>query len=382
MLGDLGAEVIKIEYPVEGDPERGYTRLEGSRIMDPDRPAGILFHITNRNKKGITLDLTKEEGKQILYRLVEKSDVFLQNFRPGVAARLGADYQTLKKFNPKLIYMNVSGYGPKGPESHLRGQDYIGLARSGFLSAVHSGDDELPHVTGAIADHMTCTTAAYGILAALLARERMGIGQEIHTSLFGSMLGLQAVRIGQTLMMGREPAPRRRREMLNPIYNHYRCADGKWIALAVLASDRVWPDVCKALGMEEMEKDPRFDSTEKRAENCRELIETLDRTFATKPRDEWLQLLRQYRRIICSPVLDPLDLVEDPQTLENDYIVELDDYELGRIKQVGCPVTFTETPAQVQSPSPMFGQHTEDVLLGIGGYTWEDIARFRESGVI
>ncbi len=382
MLGDLGAEVIKIEQPEVGDPERGYTRLEGSRIMDPDRPIGLLFHITNRNKKGITLDLTKEEGKQILYRLVEKSDVFLQNFRPGVTARLGADYQTLKKFNPKLIYVNVSGYGPKGPESSLRGQDYIGLARSGFLSAVHSGDDELPHVTGAIADHMTCTTTAYGILAALVARERMGIGQEIHTSLFGSMLGLQSVRIGQTLMMGREPAPRRRREMLNPIYNHYRCADDKWIALAVLATDRVWPDVCKALAMEELEKDPRFDSTEKRAENCRELIEILDRTFATKPRDEWLVLLRQYRRIICSPILDPLDLVDDPQTMENDYIVELEDHELGRIKQVGCPVTFSETPAQVQSPSPMFGQHTEDVLMEIGGYTWEDIAHFRESGAI
>lgn len=382
MLGDLGAEVIKIEQPVVGDPERGYTRLEGARIMSSDVPEGLLFHITNRNKKSITLDMTKDQGKEILYRLVEKSDVFLQNFRPGVAGRLGADYATLKKYNPKIIYASVSGYGPRGPESSLRGQDYIGLARSGFLSAVSSGDDELPHVTGAIADQMTCTMAAYGILAALVARERLGIGQEIHASLFGSMLGLQSVRISQALMTGKEPPHRRRREMLNPIYNHYRCSDDKWMALAILASDRVWPDVCKALGLEELENDPRFLNTEKRAENHRELIDILDRVFATKPRDEWFKILRQYRRIICAPVLNPLELADDPQTMENDYIVEFDDPALGRIKQVGCPVTFSETPAKVQRAAPQFGQHTEEVLIDVAGYTWDDIAQFREAGVL
>ncbi|MEK7848522.1 MAG: CoA transferase, partial [Chloroflexota bacterium] len=245
-----------------------------------------------------------------------------------------------------------------------------------------SDPNQLPHLAPGLADQMTSVTLCWGILAALLARERQGVSQEIHVSIVGSMVNLQLFRIMASLMLNQEFPPRKRSEMANPLYNHYRCQDGKWVALAVLASDRVWPVLCQCLGMTELVDDPRFSSTEKRAENCRELIAIMDRIFVTKTRDEWMKLLRQHKRIICSPVRDILELPQDPQITENDYIVEYEHPVLGKTKTVGFPVTFTQTPCAIQGPAPQFGQHTEEVLIDLGGYTWDDIARLREEGAI
>ena len=383
MLGDLGAEVIKIEQPGVGDPMRGLVRLEGRDILNPQAlTANISFEIPNRNKKSITIDLSKPEGREIVHRLIPKCDVFMQNFRPGVAQELGVDYLTLAKYNPTLIYANVSGYGPKGPDGRARGQDYVGLSRSSMMTAVSGWDEEMPHLAPGLADQMTSIILAYGILAALLCRERTGVGQEIHASILGSMVCLQHFRLTSTFLIHQELPQRRRQEMANPMYNHYKCADGKWFCLGVLASDRVWPDLCQALKIEHLEHDPRFSSTEKRAENCRELIKILDGIFVQEPRDEWLKILRQYRRIICSPVLMPLELPTDPQITENQYVVDYDHPALGKVNMVGFPVMFSKTPPAIYGPAPQFGQHTEEVLLELGGYSWEDIGRFKDAGVI
>jgi crotonobetainyl-CoA:carnitine CoA-transferase CaiB-like acyl-CoA transferase len=383
MLSDMGAEVIKIEQPVVGDPMRGLVRLEGAEILQPRGFASLAFEIPNRNKRSITVDLTKPQGREIVYRLIPKFDVFMQNFRPGVAAELGMDYETLKKYNPRLIYANVSAYGPQGPDSQARGQDYIGLARSGMMTAAYDSDPkQLPHLAPGIADQMTSITVCWGILAALLTRERLGISQEIHVSMVGSMVNLQLFRTMASLFLNQEFPSSKRTEMANPLYNHYRCKDDKWVALAVLASDRVWPVLCECMGMTELVDDPRFNSTEKRAENCRELIGIMDRTFATKTRDEWMQLLRQRKRIICSPVQNVLELPQDPQMTENNYIVDYDHPSLGHTKTVGFPVTFTQTPCAIQGPAPQFGQHTEEVLIELGDYTWDDIAQLRDEEAI
>ncbi len=170
--------------------------------------------------------------------------------------------------------------------------------------------------------------------------------------------------------------------VINPLTNHYQCQDGKWIGFCILASDVVWPDFCKAIGMPELEKDPKYENMKKRAENSQELIKILDKVFATKTRDEWVNIVGKYHRIMFSPVNDGLEVSTDPQIVENDYVVEYEQPSIGKIKSVGCPINFHGTPAGVQGPAPEFGQHTEEVLMEFGGYSWDDIARFKEEKII
>jgi len=382
MLGDLGAEVIKIEQPVVGDPSRGITRLEGAAIDRSAAERSFEYTIANRNKKSIIIDVTNPKGREVMYRLAQKCDVFLQNFRKGVSERAKLDYATLSQYNSKIIYVNVSALGPDGPDSWRRGNDYVGQARSGFMSNVQEFMGEPAALGGAIADHMTSIIAAYGILAALLARERLGIGQEIAVSLTGSMIALQHFRLANTFFFKRELIRRSRKTVANPLANHYQCKDGKWIVLCILAPDVVWPDFCQAVGIQELENDQKFATTEKRAENNRELIGILDKVFIAKPLNEWVKIIGKYKRIMFSPVNEGMDVADDPEAVYNKYVVDYEQSTLGKIRTVGCPVKFYETPAGIQAPAPEFGEHTERVLLDIGGYSWDEIAQLKEEGAI
>jgi crotonobetainyl-CoA:carnitine CoA-transferase CaiB-like acyl-CoA transferase len=382
MLGDLGAEVVKIEQPVVGDPSRGLTRLEGMSTGSTSAEREFMYTGVNRNKKCILIDVTKPKGKEIVYRLAPKFDVFAQNFRQDVRDRAKLDYATLSQYNPRLIYANISSLGPDGPDNWRRGNDYVGQARSGFMTNQRALLGTPAAIGGAIADHMTSIITVNGILAALYAREKQGIGQEIDVSIVGSMVALQHVRLTNTFFYKKDMLREDRKTVGNPLANYYECKDGKWICFCILAADIVWPDFCKALDIQYLEKDPRFETTRLRAKNNRELIDILDKAIATKTRDEWVEIVGKYHRIMFSAINEGLDVANDPQILDNKYVVEYEQPSLGKIKSVGCPIKFHKTPAGVQSPAPEFGQHTEEVLLEIGGYSWDEITQFKEEGVI
>lgn len=380
ILGDLGAEVIKIEERIGGDPMRGLARIMGAATGVQGR--NCIFELHNRNKKSITLDLTKEKGKKIVYQLVEKSDVFVQNMRKGVAERLGMDYQTLSRYNPRLIYATGSGWGPKGPVSDKPSYDLTGQARSGIMTiAVEPGMSPMP-LRGGIGDQMGGIMTAFAVVVALLVRERQGISQEVEASLLGALTHLLSVNLEFKLVTGHEFAPFVRSRAGNPLWNHYKCKDDRWIMLAMAQSDKHWPTICKALRLEHLEKDPKFGTMEGRAQNAAELVSIMDAVFATKTGAEWLEILKKSGDLIFEAVNTTSDVAADPQMRANDYIIDYEHPALGKISITGFPMHFNKTPESVRMPAPEFGEHTEEVLENILGYTWEEITRLKDEEVI
>ncbi len=379
MLGDLGAEVIKLEAREGGDPGRGLVRAGG---VDLEKRPNFYFEANNRNKRSLTLDLKQPEAREIVYRLAARSDVFVQNFRKGVATRLGIDYPALRAHNPRLIYANATGYGPFGPDAEEPSFDRLGLARSGIMFAAGEPEMEPLPIGGGIADQMGAVMLAYGVLTALLARERFGVGQEVDASHLGSMMWLQGLSISMRLMMGRGFPREKRSAAANPLWNHYRCADGHWLALAMLQPDRYWADFCKAIGRPELASDPRFADLRARAQHAEQAVAILDQVFASRPRDAWLEILHQGGDFIFTRVNQIDDLPDDPQARANDYIVDFDHPEHGKIQVMGVPVRLSETPGQVREPAPELGQHTELVLQDVLGMGWDEIAGLRERKVI
>lgn len=382
MLGDLGADVIKIEQRVTGDPFRGLIVADGGNDLNVGPGRGCYYECLNRNKRGIALDLKKEEGRKIVRGLAETADVFVHNFRKGVPQKLGLDYESLSSHNPKLIYANCSGFGPQGPASHDPAYDYLAMARSGIMTT-GGNDPDTPVPPGAgLADQMGGTMAAYGILAALLARERLGVGQELDASLMSSMIWLQFLNVNSSLMVGyTHRCPPRGQGARNPLVYHYRCADGYWIALSLLQADRYWTDFCKVAGIEDLKKDPRFENMTVRALHSPEMEAILDRIFATKTREEWIGLFRK-ADLIVAPLNTISDLGNDAQVTANDYVIEYDHPVLGRtIKMVGMPVELKQTPGSIRRPAPELGEHTEEILLE-AGYGWDEISALKEQEVI
>ena len=379
MLGDLGAEVIKIEERVGGDPGRGVMSIGGTGMSGQ---RNYYFEANNKHKKSLTLDLKKPEAKQIVYKLIESSDVFVQNFRKGVAARLSLDYQTLSGYNPSLIYASASGYGPIGPDSGEPSFDAMGLARSGIMNAIGEPDMEPLSIAGGVADQMGAIMLASGVITALLVRERHGIGQEVDTSHLGSMMAVQGLNLACRLTLGKEFRRSQRSSAANPLYNHYRCGDDKWICLAMIQADRYWPDFCKAVGVAELEHDPRFATMKERGKNSPALIRVLDERFAAKPRDEWMAILKEGGDFIYTVVNTVNDLPDDPQMIANDYVVPYEHPTWGPTKVVGVPVRFSKTPGDSRAAAPEFGEHTEQILIDMLGYSWEDIGRLKEEEVI
>ena len=375
-LGDLGADVIKVE-PKTGDPARGFMRIIGTQVGLKGR--NYYFENNNRNKRSVVLDLTTEGGKEVFLKLIDTADVFLNNLSIAAPVRMGIGSDVLLARNPRLIYAQASGWGRRGPDANDYSFDYTGIARSGLMMSCGERGGPPAQILPGMGDELGGLICAWGVTAALFAREKTGKGQMVDTSLMGSLIAMLGLIMAAPAILGQEFSREIRAQAGNPIYNHYRCQDDKWLALAHLQPDRYWPNVCRALDICDLENDPRFNSIEARGKNAGELIAILDEKFAAKPRDEWLKILKQ-EGCICTPIQSPIEVSNDPQAIANNYFIYADHPVWGRIKMVGFPWDFSETPASWRREAPEFGQHTEEILLELG-YTWEDITRFKEEGV-
>ncbi|MEW6034851.1 MAG: CoA transferase, partial [Chloroflexota bacterium] len=375
-LADMGAEVVKIEERVGGDPGRGL-------VWRGDQTAlATYFECHNRNKKGISLDVRKEQGREVIYRLAKNADVFVQNFRPGVVERLKIDYPTLSALNPRLVYASATGWGSKGDEVRKPAFDVLAQGRGGMLSVTGEPDEPPPlvQVNGA-ADWVGAIVLAYGILTALFAREKTGEGQHVDVSLLSAQAWYGQLGLQRALFSGKTPRRVSRKRLGNPMYNVYRASDDKWLVIAALQSQRFWPAFCKVLETPEIENAPRFNSIAERSKNAEELTAILDRVFLGRTRDEWLRRLESVD-IPCAPVQDYGELAQDPQMIANEYIIDYVHPTAGPVKLVANPVRLSKTPWQMRMPAPEFGQHTEEVLLEVGGYSWEEIEQLRAAEVI
>lgn len=378
-LGDMGAKVIKIEDVPNGDSTRG-TRTDASGILPPS-DINYVFECANRNKMSVAVNLRNSNGRDIVCRLVERSDVFVSNLRTNRLEKWGLVYESLSKLNPRIIYALVSGYGPKGPDRDQPAYDLAAQARGGLLSAIGEAD-ALPPAWGVpwLADMLGGMLLIQGIGLALFMRERTGVGQEVHTSLLAGQLGAGYCLMNAYLFTGRQPLRLTRKTASNPLRNSYQGADGKWLSLNMTISDRYWPDFCKALGMTELEDNPRFKSDQKRTENKVELISLLDQVFASKPRDEWVATLAR-NGIVCGPVLDYAEVAVDPQVVANEYITSFEHPARGLVREVGSLVQFSKSTGMSRNLAPEYAQHTEEVLLELG-YSWEDIGRLKQEQTI
>jgi crotonobetainyl-CoA:carnitine CoA-transferase CaiB-like acyl-CoA transferase len=379
MLGDLGAEVIKVEERVGGDPGRGMLRSAG---LDLTGRPNFYFEANNRNKKSITVDLKKPEGVAIVQKLADTADVFVQNFRKGVAGRLGLGAATLRSRNPRLIYASATGYGPDGPDSAEPSFDYLGLARSGIMLSCGEPEDPPLTIAGGVADQMGAVMLAYGVLAALIAREKTGQGQEVDASHLGSMAWLQGLGLAARTMLGRAIPRQSRRSAMNPLWNHYKCGDGQWLALGMLQPDRYWTNLCAVLGIPEAATDERFADMQQRMFNAGDCVALLDEVFARRPRAEWLRILAEGGDFIVTVVNAVDDLPDDPQVQANRYITTFDHPSFGPTQVVGVPVRLSQTPGTIRLPAPEFGQHTEEILTELLGYNWDEVGRLRDQEVI
>jgi CoA:oxalate CoA-transferase len=382
MLADWGADVIKIEGPDSPDPGRSLVRFERE-------PGGVnaYFETHNRNKRGIVLDLKSERGREVFYRLAEGADVVVQNFRPGVNARLGVDYETLRKLNPRLVYCSASGFGLKGPDAGRPALDPLAQARGGIMSVTGEPESPPTRTFGGFADQVSAFLLSYGIVLALFHRERSGEGQSLDGSLLQSMIASQAFNITSFLTTGTyagQPIPRISRKVTSPLWNHYRAKDGRWIMLAMAQFGRYWPVFREAMRQatgETLEPE-RLDVDWMRmhAVELMALVAKLDGLFAAKTADEWVALLREHD-LVVEAVREYSELADDPQVVENEMLVTFDHPAHGEMRMVGPAVNLQGTPGSIRRPAPEFGQHTEEVLLE-AGLSWEEIESLRSEGVI
>jgi CoA:oxalate CoA-transferase len=247
-----------------------------------------------------------------------------------------------------------------------------------------AGEPEMPPcaIAGGIADQMGAVLLAFGVVTALHARERFGVGQEVNASLLSSMMFLQGLNLSARLMLGNHMPRASRSWTFNPLWNHYRCADDRWIALGMLQADRYWKNFCRALGAEELADDPRFQDAPSRMANARDAIAGLAAAFEKKPLAEWIEILRKGGDFIFSPVQSVNELPDDPQVKANDYVVDFEDPAFGTIQMVGMPFQLSATPGRVRSAAPEFGQHTEEILTQDLGLSWDEVAALRQKEVV
>lgn len=376
VLAQWGAEAIKVE-PVEGDAMR---QVKGTGVIEI-KDFNFLFELANHNKKSVALNLKDKQGLDIFYKLVMNVDVMVTNFRLDALPKLGLDYATLHKINPRLIYANINGYGQKGPDKFKKGFDYTAFwARSGIMASLGEPDSPLSNERPGYGDYITAMNTVAGIALALLARQRTGLGQEVTASLLASGIWALAEDIQTSITMDCEVPRLSRKKAGNPLFNCYVTRDERWLQLAMLQTDPFWPAFCKAAGRQELENDPRFNSHAARCGHNEELITIIDGIIGSNTLEYWTEQFDSHD-LIWGHVQTIREVTQDPQVTANNYFGEVEHPNYGKQKIVTCPIQLSETPSKPLEASPELGQHTEEVLQEIG-YSWEDIARFKEKRVI
>ncbi len=375
ILCDWGADVIKIEPP-NGDPLRGWVAsMTGWAI-----PSNSPFELDNRGKRSIALNLESEEGRTIARALIDKADVFVTNVRPKVLETAGLTYERLRETNRGLVYCQITGYGPDGPNRNRAAYD-IGAfwARGGVAAGLTPKGAELPHQRGGMGDHVAGSNAAGAVCAALLARSRTGEGQRVSVSLIRAGIYMMGWDISIALRVKLPIEAYDRYHAINPIINCYQAGDGRWFWLLLLQGDRHWPDLCRAIEREDLLRDPCFADLSLRLQNAPALVEKLDRVFATKSLDEWGQTFDR-ENVWWAPVNSINEVVNDPVAQEAGAFVDVPGPE-GPIQGVATPADFYGTPWQPRGYVPELGQHTEEILLELD-YDWDKIVALKESGAI
>jgi len=376
VLADWGADVIKIEPPT-GDPFRGlYVAVAGVDI-----PANPPFELDNRGKRSVVVDLRHERGREIVARLLERADVFLTNVRRSTLAKLSLDWEQVAERFPRLVYARVSGYGEEGPDADRPAYDVGAFwARAGIAAALTPDGADPPMQRGAMGDHTAGMTLAGGVAAALLARERTGRGQLVTTSLLRVGAFVMGWDANAALRLGISATPMERTTIPNPVISCYRGSDGRWFWLLGLQGQRHWPDLVRAVGKPEWEKDPRFATMPARRENVTELVELLDAVFATKPRAEWGERFDAVG-MWWAPVQTVEEMIEDPQARAAGMFVDVPQSDGEPAAAIASPLDFSDTRWSVDAPTPECGQHTELVLLELG-YDWNEIAALKDAGAL
>ena len=371
-LGDLGAEVVKVEQPGVGDDTRGW---------GPPFTGGesAYFLCVNRNKKSVTIDLKSREGVALLQRLAERADVLIENFRPGTMERLNLGEKDLRAANPRLIYASLSGFGADGPMSDAPGYDLIVQAWGGLMSITGPADGEPSKVGVAIIDLVAGLMLGKSIAAALFAREKLGVGQKIDTSLLEAEVAC-LINVGSNyLVEGNIP---RRWGNAHPSivpYQSFRTEDG-YLVIGV-ASEGIWRRFSQAIGKAAWADDSRFEKNSNRVENRSLLIGLLAEIFLSRSTDEWLKLLNS-AEVPCAPVQTVDQVFKAPQVLHREMLVQVEHPTAGTVRMAGIPVKFSLTPASVRLPPPLLGQHNEEVLESWLGIDDKEISELKRKTVI
>jgi crotonobetainyl-CoA:carnitine CoA-transferase CaiB-like acyl-CoA transferase len=378
VLADWGADVVKIEHPVTGDPQRG---LVTSGFFPPTGGVNFMMEQSNRGKRSVGVDLGNPRGLEVLHRLVANADVFLTNFLPAARRRLGIDVEHIRKVNPRIIYARGHGHGVRGPDVEKGGYDAASFwSRGGIAHALTpAGADRPVMQRAAFGDSAGGMTTAGGIAAALFHRERTGEASVVDVSLLGTAMWILAPDIVLAKFTDQEMPMFPRNQAPNPIVNSYRTKDERWIFLNMLQPDRFWADLCRHLDRPDLVTDPRFENGMARFQNREACVGELDAIFGSRTLAEWRERLRDVEGV-WAPMQTAKEVGHDVQALANGYLTEVDRGDGTTFTLVSSPVQFDETTPALR-PAPDMGQHTEEVLLA-AGYSWEELASLKDAGAI
>ena len=356
VLGDLGAEVIKVESP-EGDETRGWGPPFAAE-------QSAYYLCVNRNKRSMVVDFKTEEGRDLLHELAKQSDVLVENFRPGTLRRYSLDYESVSALNPRLIYCSITGFGQTGPLRDRPGYDFMIQAMGGLISITGEPDGEPMKVGVAVADLFAGQNAVIALLAALQARTQTGKGQHLDISLFDSQVAMLANVASSYLISGNLPKRYGNAHANIVPYQSFQASDA-WFVIAV-GNDRQFEKLCEVIDKQELASDMRFHSNSGRVENREELIVLLKPIFLEKTASEWLSSL-EAAQIPCGPISTLDKVFAEPQVGEREMLIEMDHPGIGNLRLVGSPLKFSDTPVDYKLPPPRLGEHTEEILKELFG---------------